>query len=130
MKKIILITMLAILTTGMRAAQYDYLVFTLTDGTTKTVAASNLTISFSDGNLIAASGSETLATLSLAQLTQMEFSTDDPTGITTLSTNTLTTDEATAIYDMNGRQIPTGTSLRSGMYIVKTKSRTIKVYVK
>ncbi|MBP5196127.1 MAG: hypothetical protein J6035_01805 [Bacteroidaceae bacterium] len=130
MKKIILITMLAILTTGMRAAQYDYLVFTLTDGTTKTVAASNLTISFSDGNLIAASGSETLATLSLAQLTQMEFSTDDPTGITTLSTNTLTTDEATAIYDMNGRQIPTGTSLKNGMYIVKTKSRTVKVYIR
>lgn len=130
MKKIILITMLAILTTGMRAAQYDYLVFTLTDGTTKTVAASNLTISFSDGNLIAASGSETLATLSLAQLTQMEFSTDDPTGITTLSTNTLTTDEATAIYDMNGRQIPKGTSLKNGMYIVKTKSRTVKVYIR
>lgn len=130
MKKIILITMLAILTTGMRAAQYDYLVFTLTDGTTKTVAASNLTISFSDGNLIATSGSETLATLSLAQLTQMEFSTDDPTGITTLSTNTLTTDEATAIYDMNGRQIPTGTSLKNGMYIVKTKSRTVKVYIR
>lgn len=130
MKKIILITMLAILTTGMRAAQYDYLVFTLTDGTTKTVAASNLTISFSDGNLIAASGSETLATLSLAQLTQMEFSTDDPTGITTLSTNTLTTDEATAIYDMNGRQIPTGTSLKNGMYIVKTKNRTVKVYIR
>lgn len=130
MKKIILITMLAILTTGMRAAQYDYLVFTLTDGTTKTVAASNLTISFSDGNLIAASGSETLATLSLAQLTQMEFSTDDPTGITTLSTNTLTTDEATAIYDMNGRQIHTGTSLKNGMYIVKTKSRTVKVYIR
>lgn len=130
MKKIILITMLAILTTGMRAAQYDYLVFTLTDGTTKTVAASNLTISFSDGNLIAASGSETLATLSLAQLTQMEFSTDDPTGITTLSTNTLTTDEATAIYDMNGRQIPTGTSLKNGMYIVKTKSRTVKMYIR
>lgn len=130
MKKIILITMLAILTTGIRAAQYDYLVFTLTDGTTKTVAASNLTISFSDGNLIAASGSETLATLSLAQLTQMEFSTDDPTGITTLSTNTLTTDEATAIYDMNGRQIPKGTSLKNGMYIVKTKSRTVKVYIR
>ena len=122
--------MLGILTTGIRAAQYDYLVFTLTDGTTKTVAASNLTISFSDENLIAASGSETLATLPLAQLTQMEFSTDDPTGITTLSTNTLTTDEATIIYDMNGRQIPAGTSLRSGMYIVKTKSRTVKVYIK
>ena len=130
MKKIILITMLGILTTGIRAAQYDYLVFTLTDGTTKTVAAANLTISFSDENLIAASGSETLATLPLAQLMQMEFSTDDPTGITTLSTNTLTTDEATIIYDMNGRQIPAGTSLRSGMYIVKTKSRTVKVYIK
>lgn len=130
MKKILLTLLLFAGTLSLGAAQYDYLVFTLTDGTTKTVAAANLTISFSDGNLIAASGSETLATLSLAQLTQMEFSTDDPTGITTLSTNTLTTDEATAIYDMNGRQIPTGTSLKNGMYIVKTKSRTVKVYIR
>ena len=122
--------MLGILTTGMQATEYDYLVFTLTDGTKTAVAASNLTITFSGDNLIAGSGSETLATLPLAQLTQMEFSNDDPTGITTISSDRLITDESAVIYDMNGRRMPKESALPRGMYIVKTQSRTVKVYIK
>ena len=130
MKKIILITMLGILTTGIRAAQYDYLVFTLTDGTTKTVAAANLTISFSDENLIAASDSETLATLPLVSLTQMEFSNEGTTGIQTISVNQLVTDSNTTIYDLNGRQMPQGAQLPKGVYILKNSNKTIKVSIK
>ncbi len=130
MKKTFIIAMLCILSTGMKAAGYDYLVFTLTDGTTTAVTASSLTITFSGDNLIAGNGSGTLATLPLAELVQMEFSNDDPTGITTISTDKLTTDDSTVIYDMNGRRMAQGTSLPRGMYIVKTQSRTIKVYIK
>lgn len=130
MRRTIIITMLGILATGMRAAQYDYLVFTLTDGTKTAVTASNLTITFSGDNLIAGNGSGTLATLPLAQLTQMEFSDDDPTGITNISADMLTTDGTAAVYDMNGRRMPNGTQLPAGMYIVKTQNRTIKVYIR
>lgn len=130
MKKTIIIAMLCILTAGMQAAEYEYLVFTLSDGTTTAVAASNLTITFSDGNLVASSGNETLATLPLAELTQMEFSNDDPTGITAISTDKLITDETAAVYDMNGRRMPAATSLPNGVYIVKTQSKTVKVYIR
>ena len=130
MKKTIILTLLTFLTLGTRAGDYQYLVFTLTDGTTKAVTANNLTISFTDGNLVAASSSETLATLPLSSLTQMEFSTDGTTGIEGINANTLITDSATAIYDMNGRQMPSGSALPKGVYIVKTQNRTLKVNIK
>lgn len=130
MKKFLLSLLLIASTLPMRAAEYDFLVFTLTNGTTKTVAASNLTFTFNDGNLITSSGHETLATLPLAQLTQMEFANDDSTGIVTISTNTLTTDSTISCYDMKGRLMPSGTSLPKGTYIVKTQKRTIKIYIK
>ena len=130
MKKTIILTLLTFLTLGTRAGDYQYLVFTLTDGTTKAVTANGLTITFTDGNLVAASGGETLATLPLSSLTQMEFSTDGTTGIEGINADTLITDSATAIYDMNGRQMPSGSALPKGVYIVKTQNRTLKVNIK
>ena len=133
MKKILLTLLLMAGTFSLGAAQYDYLVFTLTDGSTKAVAASNLTVTFNDGNLIAMSGSETLATLPLTELTQMEFSNGDPTGIVEVKSEELRVKNEMVNgqwYDMSGRQISVGTSLPRGMYIVKTKSRTVKVYIK
>lgn len=130
MKKTIILTLLTFLTLGTRAGDYQYLVFTLTDGTTKAVTANSLTISFTDGNLVAASSGETLATLPLSSLTQMEFSTDGTTGIEGINANTLITDSATAIYDMNGRQMSSGSALPKGVYIVKTQNRTLKVNIK
>ena len=53
MKKLMLLAVLCICSIATRAAGYEYLVFTLTDGTTKAVTASNLTIQFADGYLLA-----------------------------------------------------------------------------
>lgn len=126
-----LITVLCVLgILGTRAAEYQYLVFTLNSGETKAVAATSLNISFNDGNLIATSGSETLATLALADLTKMEFSNDDTTGIESISADTLTTDENTVIYDLNGRMMPKGTALPKGIYILKNSNKTIKMQIK
>lgn len=129
MKKSLILTLLAILTTvGMRAADYQYLVFTLSDGTTQAIAATNLNISFADGNLVATNGTETLATLPLTTLTQMEFSNDGTTGIT--ATNfTNFTDSANEWYDLNGRKLDAAPSTR-GVYILKNNSKTIKVSIK
>ena len=130
MKKAMILSLLSILTLGMRAGDYQYLVFTLTDGTTQAVTATDLSISFSDGNLVAKSGNETLATLSLTTLSAMEFSNDGTTGIEGISTDKLTTDSATVIYDLNGRRMPQGAQLPKGVYILKSNNKTIKVNIK
>lgn len=131
MKKVLSLALLSILTIGMRAAGYDYLVFSLQDGTTEVVAAANLDITFSGDNIICSNDSETLKTLDMNQLVKMEFSADGTaTGISTISATALTIDSATVIYDMNGRRMPNGSSLPKGMYIVKTPTKTFKVQMR
>ena len=132
MKKAIILTLLTVLTLETRAADYEYLVFTLNDGTTQAVTATNLAISIGNDQLVVTDNNgSTLATFALANLTKMEFSNDGgDTGISTLSADTLTTDEATVIYDMNGRQMPRNTQLPKGVYILKNSNRTIKVQIK
>ncbi len=128
MKKTIISCLLSILTMGTWASNYQYLVFTLSDGTQKAVTASGLTITFSDGNLVATSGSSTLATIALTSLTSMVFS-NETTGIDNIESS-LTIDESAAIYDMGGRLMPRDAQLPKGVYIMKTNNKTIKFQVK
>ena len=131
MKKTIILMLLTILSSmSMRAADYQYMVFSLNDGTTKAITATDLTFTFTNDNLVATSGGETLATLPLTQLAYMEFSSDGTTDINQLNVSQIITDANTAIYDMQGRQMPQGSSLPKGVYIVKNSNRTIKVNIK
>jgi len=131
MKKTILLAMLCIVSSlSMRAGDYQYMVFTLSDGTTQAVTATNLTIAFAGNNLVATSGNETVATIALSELTSMEFSTDGTTGISQINVNQLVTDDNTVIYDMQGRQMPQGAALPKGVYIVKNNKRTLKVNIR
>lgn len=139
MKKTIILTLLCIVSsTSMRAADYQYLVFTMNNGSTLAVTATDLTISFANDNLIATSGNETLATLPLATLASMEFSNDNATTAinaasadgSVLDINSIITDANTAIYDMQGRMMPQGSTLPKGTYIVKNNNRTIKVNIR
>ena len=104
----------------MRAADYQYLVFTLNNGTTQAITASDLTFAFTVDNLVVSSGNETLATLPLATLSSMEFSTDgSTTAINEVSSdetavfdvNSIITDANSVIYDMQGRMMPQGAAL-------------------
>ena len=131
MKKSILMIMLCIFSSlTMRAGDYQYLVLTLSNGTTQAVTATDLSITFTSDNLVATSGNETLATLPLSMLASMEFSNDDTSGIESVSVNQLTTDSNTVIYDLNGRQMPQGTTLPKGVYILKNSNKTIKVNIR
>ena len=139
MKKTIILTLLCIVSSmSMRAADYQYLVFTMNNGSTLAVTATDLTISFANDNLIATSGNETLATLPLVTLASMEFSNDKGTTAinvvsadgAVLDVNSIITDANTAIYDMQGRMMPQGSTLPKGTYIVKNSNRTIKVNIK
>ena len=129
MKRFMILTMLALLTLGSSAEDYNYLVFTQSDGTTKSIAAGNVTIAFADGNLTATSGSETV-TIPLASLTKMAFSNDGTTGIVlTTADGKLTADDA-EVYDLNGRRLPSSTSLSRGIYILKSNGKTSKIQVR
>ena len=131
MKKSMLMTLLCIFSgLTMRAGDYQYLVFTLSNGTTQAVTATDLSIAFTGDNLVATSGNETLATLPLSTLASMEFSNDDTSGIESISVNQLTTDSNTVIYDLNGRQMPKDTTLPKGVYILKNSNKTIKVNIR
>jgi hypothetical protein len=139
MKKTIILTLLCIVSSmSMRAADYQYLVFTMNNGSTLAVTATDLTIFFANNNLIATSANETLATLPLATLTSMEFSNDNATTAinaasadgAVLDVNSIITDANTAIYDMQGRMMPQGSALPKGTYVVKNNNRTIKVNIR
>ena len=127
MKRMMILTLLCALYLGARAADYNYLVFTLNDGSEQAIVANGLNITFTDGNLVAATASETLATIPLATLQKMQFS-ERTTGISDLPTDG--DDDIKAIYDLQGRMMPLDTQLPKGTYIVKTSRRTIKVHVK
>ena len=128
MKKTMILSLLCTLFMGAQAADYNYLVFTLNDGSEQAIVASNLNITFTDGNLVATTANETLATIPLASLQKMQFSESNATGISALPLDS--NDDIKAIYDLQGRMMPLDTQLPKGTYILKTSSRTIKVFVK
>ena len=128
MKRIMVLTMLCTLFMVSRAADFNYLVFTLNDGSEQAIVATGLNITFTDGNLVATTANETLATIPLITLQKMRFSESSTTGISTLST--FSEDDIKAIYDLQGRMMPLDSQLPKGTYIIKTSGRTIKVFVK
>ncbi|MBR2113139.1 MAG: hypothetical protein IJ929_00505 [Prevotella sp.] len=128
MKRLMILTLLSVITLATRAADYNYLVFTLNDGSEQAIVATNLSITFTDGNLVATTADETLATIPLTTLQKMQFSESNTTAISALPLDGQ--DDIKAIYDLQGRMMPLNTQLPKGTYIVKTSSRTIKVFVK
>ena len=128
MKRLTILTLLSVITMATRAADYNYLVFTLNDGSEQAIVATNLNITFTDGNLVATTANETLATIPLATLQKMQFSESNTTDISGLQLDSQ--DDIKAIYDLQGRTMPLNTQLPKGTYIVKTSSRTIKVFVR
>ena len=128
MKKTMILILLSVITLVTRAADYNYLVFTLTDGSEQAIVAANLNITFTDGNLVATTANETLATIPLASLQKMQFSETNTAGISALPIDGQ--DDIKAIYDLQGHMMPLDTQLPKGTYIVKTSTRTIKVNIR
>ena len=118
MKKFLILGLLSILSIGMRASDYKYLLFTLTDGTTQSIDATGASISFSNGTLTATNGVSSLS-IPLANLEKMAFSNEEgTTGIETVDIETLS-DEHMSIYDLQGRRL---TKIPSkGFYIIGHK---------
>lgn len=128
-KKVLSLTLLAAMSMGMQAADYQYLVFTMSDGTTQCMSATGLTMSFKEGTLTVTNGTTTL-TFSTAQLAKMQFSNDETAGISSLTIDDAGSDDV-QITDLNGRRMTQPfKQLPKGVYIIKSNGKTTKVQVK
>lgn len=128
---ILLVASVGLLTA--HADDYPYLMFQATDGTTTAVASSSLTITFADGDMTVTDGTTT-QTLPLTSLSKMFFSAD-ATGIE--DTKTQASDEAIEVFTLTGISVgkyknmqQAQNTLERGIYVVKSKNRTLKIAVK
>ncbi len=121
---------MAVPTAALADDGYDYLVFSLQDGTSQSVTAVGTSITFSGTNAVVSNGS-TKFTLSLADLASMFFSSDaSATGISTIEADGTSADngEATEIYTLNGVRVDDMS--KRGVYIVKKNGKTFKQVVR
>lgn len=125
MKKLMMLLTFMIGTIGMKAADYPYLTFELTDGTKASVSvSSDVALTFSGTTLTVGSESFTLTNLS-----KMYFSSSDETTTGISALETTDSNEIEAIYDLQGHKV-TRDQMRRGVYIIKTKKGTSKITVK
>lgn len=121
-------------TMATQAIDYQYLTIEKNDGTAQTLTAVGLNITYKDGKLMATNGSES-ATLALTDISRMFFTnTKDATAIADITT--IKDDGDATVFDLAGRQVAEGRMqdvkalLRTGVYIIKLNSKTLKVQVK
>ena len=104
---------------------YPYLTLETTDGAKISVNTESLKLTINGTTLTAGDQQFTITNLS-----KMYFSASDESTTTGMEEITRATlDDATEIYDLQGRKV-TKEQMRTGMYIVKTKDRTCKIVVK
>ena len=121
------------------ADDYPYLMFQTADGNTIAVTASELTITFADGKLIA-TNAEGTQTITLTDLSKMYFSTTgDANAIEDVKADGPTdmSQEPVEVFTLTGISIgkydtlqQAKSSLSQGIYVVKSASRTLKIAVK
>ena len=142
MKKKTMLLMVALGAMTAQAYDYPYLTFQMTDGTVQSVAVDDLTIAFSDGQLVATNIAGT-QTFTLAQLASMQFSAtaDGAVGIGQLEgAKGAAASETTRsdIFDLSGRRLKSSTQTsaptlqtKKGVYIRRTPDgRTSKIAVR
>ncbi len=125
---------------SMMAQSWDYITFRTADGTERSMTAVGTTITFKDGKIVAANGSDTIS-WNLADLSSMFFSAQ-ATGIKSAQTQpiavaivngqlqvTAPTGSRVSVYTADGR-LASGNNLTKGLYIVRVNQQTFKVLAK
>ena len=130
-KSILLLALIATFSTNVFSFDYQYLTFLKSDGSSLSVTAEGLKITFVDGNLVATQGGQT-TTIALTDLNKMYF-TSEATGIKLTDSEQLTIDNA-EVYDIQGRRVngqwsTVNGQLPRGIYIVKKDGKSTKVIV-
>lgn len=131
-------TMLALLCCAAlttKAYDYPYLTIQNTDETEISVAAENLTLTFSNGNLLATNASGT-QTFTLATLKKMYFS-QTPTAVGSPKATEKQSEGEVEAYSLTGVRMGRFTStdeaakqLGHGIYVIKGKGINAKIVVK
>ena len=138
--KILLLLLTLVLGAGTAHAQsYDYLTLKQANGTETSLNLDNLRITFSDGQLVADNGIQSVS-IALADMDKMFFALE-ATGLNTVSSTAdaapsfriengcLITDApagSVSIYGTDGRQVP-ASGLAPGVYVVKINGQSFKV---
>ena len=127
MKQLLIIFSLVLRSFTAKAGDYKFLILESNDGTTYSMNAIGLTLSFSDGNLVSSDGT----TVSLNNLVKMYFS--ETSGISTLPT--FSNNSHVIVYTIAGIQAGTYSdimeavsNLSKGLYIIKQKDGSIIKY--
>ncbi len=102
---------------------YPFLTIETSSGATS-ISTASLTLTISDGKLIAANETTT-QTFSLTELSKMYFSTSSATGIETIEA--ATTVAGREVYDLQGRRVD---NPGKGVFIIKENGQTRKVLLK
>lgn len=127
MKQLLIILTLCLSAITASAGDYKFLILEGNDGTTYSMNATGLTLTFSDGNLVSSDGT----VIPLNSLVKMYFS--EASGISTIPSTT--NDDHVTVYSITG--ILAGTyndmttamsSLTKGLYIIKQKDGSIIKY--
>ncbi len=134
MKKVFFALLLAVQTASAELYDYPYMAFQTTDGIVKTVSVSSLSLSVSNGVLIATSDDGT-ESFTLSDLSKMYFTSE---AVVTKVQNPESTGssevEVTSLAGVFCGTFPcveaARQSLPAGMYIVKNSKETFKIAVK
>ncbi len=131
MKKLFLTLLAVIAVLTMRADGYPYLLFQTTDGTIHAMSVESLTMEISGGQLVVTNSEET-QTFTLSDLDKMFFY-ENTTGIDEIfSTESGEVSVFTIMGIYVGKYPDANEALKlldKGLYILKTKSNTVKIAV-
>lgn len=132
MKKILVLVVAVVCAGIAQAADYPYLVFTNTAGTTTALTVSNMTLSV-NGSELTVTNSEGTQAFTLTDLAAMQFSKD---GEVTAIENVIDGEKAVDVYSVTGVGLGSFSNLheaagvlRTGAYVIKQggKSQTVVV---
>ena len=134
MKKFFALAVTVVCAVMAQAADYPYLVFTNTAGTTTAMSVSSLTMTVS-GSSLQVTNSDGTETFTLTDLVSMQFSAES--SIATAIENVLEADCAVEVFSVTGAQIGSFGSLieavqglNAGAYVIKQGVNTQTVVVK
>lgn len=134
MKKIVLFIVSVVYALVLQAADYPYLVFTNTAGSTTVINVSNLTLNV-NGSSLEVNNIDGSTSFTLTDLANMQFSKDGST--VTAIDNVLVADKAVEVYSLLGMRLGTFNSLSEGVntlspdvYVIKQNTNTQTIVIR
>ena len=133
MRKVLTLTLVLVGIATSMAYEYPFLTFQSTDGTTKSMSVESLDITVSNGQL-AVTNADGTQTFTLTDLSKMYFSEN---GGSTDIANVDTGNDHVDVFTISGMHLGTfqtidaaKASLKPGLYVMKSKNKTLKITVK